>query len=138
MQPPDILIALQVTGRWPGVGRWRVLLTQAVVFARLPALPVNRNILAQRMDHGYRSRPGAFFYTTGAEPAFFGIKDNRRLLLFRIGHHYVSRAYLHAQITAGTNIGIEFYSFVRCWRIRYHIDFGSHLTTSLSPFNFAF
>jgi hypothetical protein len=78
------------------------------------------------MKHGDGSRPGAFFNTTGAIPAFFRIKDNGRLLPFRVRDHHIIRTNLHTEIASITNIGIEIRHPVRCRRIGYDIDFVTH------------
>jgi hypothetical protein len=78
------------------------------------------------MKHGDGSLPGALFNTTGAIPAFLRIKDNGRLLLFRIRDHHIVRTNLYTKIASITDIGIEIRHPVRCRRIGYDIDVFTH------------
>jgi hypothetical protein len=59
------------------------------------------------MNQGNGSRSGTFFYTAAAEPALFGMKDDGRFLLLRVGHHHIGRTYLHAEVASVALIRVK-------------------------------
>ncbi len=70
---------------------------------------------------------GTFFDAPAAIPAFFSIKDDGRLALFRVRHHHIIRANFHASITPLADRRVEFDYPIGQRRIGDHIDFFVHL-----------
>ena len=87
------------------------------------------------MRHGDSTQSGAFFDTSGAKPAFFGIEDNGGLLFLRVGHHDVGWTHFHAKVAAVAYIGVEFLPSIGCHRVGRHIYFVTHVRSPFSIMN---
>lgn len=120
-------LAVCLPSRWRlRIWRRRVLHAETQLLTRFLTLPVDGNILSQRMGHADGPGSGAFFDTGSTEPAFLGVEDYGWSLLFRVGHHNVGRTYLYAKVAAVTYGGIKFLPLIRCGRIGCHVYFITH------------
>ena len=90
-----------------GIGRRRIFHAETKYLPGLFSLPADRNGLTHGMKHRNGPGPAAFLDAAAAKPALIRIKNDGRVLLFRIRHHDIAPACLHAQVTTVTNIGIE-------------------------------
>ena len=61
---------------------------------------------------------GAIIGTATAVPALFGMQDNRRLALLRMGYIYIDLACFYTYVTSVANLRIEKNRIVRCRNIR--------------------
>ena len=55
---------------------------------------------------------GAVIGAATAVPAFFGMQDNRRFALLRMGYIYIYLACLHAGVAPDTDILVEYYRLI--------------------------
>jgi hypothetical protein len=78
------------------------------------------------MSHGDRTRPWAFFNTSGAKPALFGIEDDGGFPFYRVGHHDIGRTHLDTEVAAIAYLRVEFLPFIGSHRVGRHIYLFTH------------
>ena len=116
-----IIIYGFLPGRRSGVGRGRILHTQAEILAGFLTLPVTP--LLQGPVKGHSSGEFAGIDATATVPAFLRMQYNRWFAFLRVGYVHVYLAYLHALVAAVAYIRIEYYRCIRGGYIWHSIYF---------------
>ena len=119
---------------WPKVWRRWVRHSDAEVFSCLLAFPSHPLRQWVLQLNGSFLPKGAVGYTIATIPAFIGIQNDRRSTFVWIWHQYIPSTYIHACITAITNIRVKYYRSAGHSRIWNHISFLSH--TYITPYIF--